>query len=63
MSGTPRELTPTEIDVEMAGILVGHELGGVHFTEQAEAAARAVLTGQLSADVAIAQALAQIDNQ
>ncbi|MBM4479781.1 hypothetical protein MWT96_25150 (plasmid) [Prescottella equi] len=56
----PRELTDTDIEVEIAGIRVGHELGGLTLTPEAEAAARAVLAGEETADEAIARSIADL---
>lgn len=53
----PRELTNTDIEVEIAGIRVGHELGGLTLTPAAEAAARAVLAGEETADEAISRSI------
>lgn len=55
-----RALTDTEIDVEVAGIKAGLEMGGLTFTADAERTARAVLAGEMTADEAIARGNADI---
>lgn len=57
-----RELTAVdvEVEVEVAGIRAGLEMGGVPFTAEAEAAARSVLAGDLTGDEAIELAHAAI---
>lgn len=55
-----RELTAIDIEVEVAGIRAGLEMGGVPFTAEAEAAARSVLAGDLTGDEAIELAHAAI---
>ena len=56
-----RILTAGEIEREIAGIRVGLEMGGVPFTAKAEAAARAVLNGEITGDEAIACGLAELN--
>lgn len=58
-----RELTDTDIEVEVAGIRAGLEMGGLPFTDLAEQTARAVLTGEMSGDDAIARGLAELDRR
>lgn len=55
-----RELTAVDVEVEVAGIRAGLEMGGVPFTAEAEAAARSVLAGDLTGDEAIELAHAAI---
>ncbi|MBT2270675.1 hypothetical protein [Rhodococcus qingshengii] len=56
-----RILTAGEIEREIAGIRAGLEMGGVPFTAEAEAAARAVLNGEITGDEAIARGLAELN--
>ncbi|WP_336874113.1 hypothetical protein [Rhodococcus qingshengii] len=56
-----RALTAGEIEREIAGIRAGLEMGGVPFTAEAEAAARAVLNGEITGDEAIARGLAELN--
>ena len=56
-----RILTAGEIEREIAGIRAGLEMGGVPFTAAAEAAARAVLNGEITGDEAIARGLAELN--
>lgn len=55
-----RNLTATDVEVEVAGIKAGLEMGGLTFTAEAEKTARAVLTGEMTADEAIARGNAEI---
>jgi hypothetical protein len=52
-----RALTVGKIERRIAGIRAGLEMHGVSFTPEAEAAARAVLNGEITADEAIARGL------
>ncbi|NKR30232.1 hypothetical protein GS538_09275 [Rhodococcus hoagii] len=58
--GPRRQLSPDEIEREIAGIRVGLELGGLEMTDIAEEGSRAVLTGEMTADEAVARAIAKI---
>lgn len=58
-----RKLTPAEVDIHLAGIRTALQMGGSEFTEEAEETARAVLTGELTGDEAIARGLRKIDEQ
>ncbi|GAA4481167.1 hypothetical protein GCM10023094_28860 [Rhodococcus olei] len=55
-----RELTDTEIEVEVAGIKAGLEAGGLTFTAEAEKIARAVLAGEKTADEAISRGITEV---
>lgn len=58
-----RDLSLTDIEVELAGIKASLEMGGLEYTDLAEQTARAVLTGGMTGDDAIAQALAELDRR
>ncbi|MFC9836505.1 hypothetical protein ACFVKB_22200 [Rhodococcus sp. NPDC127530] len=55
-----RELTDTDIEVEVAGIKAALEMGGLDFTDDAEHVAREVLTGETSGEDAFNRAHAAI---
>ncbi|WP_137725159.1 hypothetical protein [Prescottella subtropica] len=58
-----RQLSVDEIERTIAGIRVGLELDGLRMTGTAEACARAVLTGEMTADEAVARAVAEIQDR
>jgi len=51
-----RDLTPAEVEIQLAGIRTALQMGGTELIPEAEEAARAVLAGEMTADEAIARA-------
>lgn len=51
-----RDLTPAEVEIQLAGIRTALQMGGTELIPEAEEAARAVLAGEITADEAIARA-------
>lgn len=58
-----RQLSPTDIEIGLAGIKAGIEMGGLEFTDLAEQTARSVLTGELTGEEAIARNLAELNRR
>ncbi|QTJ71383.1 hypothetical protein HYG77_38785 (plasmid) [Rhodococcus sp. ZPP] len=58
-----RPLSPTDVEIELAGIKAGLEMGGLEFTDLAEQTARSVLIGELTGEEAIARNLAELNRR
>ncbi|NKZ93614.1 hypothetical protein GS966_27985 [Rhodococcus hoagii] len=56
----PRELTDTDIEVEIAGIRVGHELGGLTLTRRPKPQHERSSRWRETADEAIARSIADL---